>query len=284
VEREEPIRINKSFFESIIKNEEENFKRRWNSSSFIEHNILKVELNGYYTQEPLNKMAKNIKIYFYMSMGTQKIIREVKSCILDGFGGVPVVFKTFPFVSFSFLKESMNIKEDLVVVDMGGEITDVSLFKKDTIEEIVSFPKGKNFFLRKIASKFNTFPQEASSLFETYLRGHAEKNNAEKISIIIEDVKREWCESFKKALESISDSGPLPQNIFFIGDEAIGDQFIKCAEGDDFAKFTILGQPFRVNKILFEGLNHYVSFKLKTPVERGDVFLTMESFFANKSL
>ena len=290
-EREEPIRVDRKLFDGIIKSEEEIFKTHWRSSpesngqpEFIEHEILKVELNGYYTKDPIGKKTKTIKIYFYMSLGSQKIIKEIKSYILDGFGGIPLIFRTFPYVSFSFLRENMNTQEGFVVVDMRGEMTDISLFRKDNIEEIVSFPKGRNFFLRKIASKFNTFPQEASSLFETYLKKHAEDSNAQKISFIIEESQREWRESFKSALEKISGSKPLPQNIFFIGDEAIGNMFIKCAEGDDFAKFTIFGQPFNVSKILFEGLNQSVNFNMKRPAEKGDVFLLMESIFANKNL
>jgi hypothetical protein len=281
VQRKESFKTTRSFFEKLLKAEEENFMRD-KSKFFIEHEIVKVELNGYYTKSPLEKFAKTVRAYIYLSLGIKEVKTEIEKEVLKNFGDIPLSFKTFPLLAFKILSNIINTQEGLILVDIGGEITDISLLRKDSLEETVSFPLGRNFLLRKIASEFKTFPKEAPSLLQTCLKGHAAKCNAEKISQILQGAGRKWCDSFTKALESISENTPLPQNLFLMGEESISSQFIefiKCTEDKKFSKFTLLGKPFHIQKILSEGLAHYF-----TSGEKKDVFLMLESLFANKVL
>lgn len=281
VQRKESFKTTRSFFEKLLKAEEENFMRD-KSKFFIEHEIVKVELNGYYTKFPLEKFAKTVRAYIYLSLGIKEIKTEIEKEVLKNFGDIPLSFKTFPLLAFKILSKIINTQEGLILVDIGGEITDISLIRKDSLEETVSFPLGRNFLLRKIASEFKTFPKEAPSLLRTCLKGHAAECNAEKISKMLREAGRKWCDFLTKALESISDNGPLPQNLFLVGEESISSQFIefiKCTEDEKFSKFTLLGKPFNIQKILSEGLTHYFA-----SGEKKDVFLMMESLFANKVL
>jgi hypothetical protein len=260
----------KFFIEKIIKQEKESV---FQETEVIEHEILKKDISQY-----------DAKVHFYKSIGIKKVKEDIEADILKEFGGISVSFKTFPFVSFYFLKNIANTNDGMIMVSIDGETTDISLIKKDVLKETISFPRGKNFLLRKTASSFNTFPQETSSLLEIYFKGHANYKNTGKISMLLFNAKNEWREYFRKALKSISYLCPLPQNIFFIGDEEIGSRLIKCAEEESFSSFTASKSPFKVNKILFDDLHQYVSFKLVNPVEKGDVFLLIESLFANENL
>lgn len=281
VQKKEPFKITRSFFEKLLESEEENFKGK--GMSHLEHEFLKVELNGYHTKSPLEKFAKSARMHIYMSSGIGEVKTEIEKEVLKNFGDIPLSFKTFPLLAFKILSKIINTQEGLLLIDIGGEITDISLIRKDSLEETVSFPLGRNFLLRKIASELKTFPKEASSILQTCLKGHAAECNAEKISKIFQGTGKKWCDFLTKALESISENSPLPQNLFLIGDENISSQFIefiKCAEGDTFSRFTILGKPFNVKKILAEGLAHYFA----NPPTGRDISLLLESLYANKVL
>lgn len=286
ISQETPFKITDNFLKSVLDTEEKNFKSKYISAvgslkgtpDFIEHEIIKTELNGYYTDKPVGKTAKTAKIGVYMSLGVKEVEEEIKKEISKKFHDINLYFKTFPLLAFKVLGEIDNTQKGLVLVDMGGEITDISLIKNGAIEETISFPLGKNFLLRKIASKLNTFPQEAESMLKTYLRRHS--GNSEKIENIINEAEEEWCEYLVKSLEKISERGLLPMNILIIGEENIGNRFIKCAEREKFSQFTFLNQPFKVNNFLADKLSNYFEFK----TQNTDAFLVLESFFANKFL
>jgi hypothetical protein len=286
IKRERDFEVTRVFFENLMKSEEESFKSQEATQlkgepGFIEHEIIKTELNGYYTKSPLGKIVKTIKLYIYMSLGIGSLKTKIEKEVLENFGDIPLLFRTFPFVAFQVLNSVFDSQEGLILVDIGGEITDISLIRKNCLEETISFPRGKNFFLRRIASEFKTFSQEANSILQTYLKGHSLKGDSEKISKIIEEVKRDWGNFFEIAIKNISEKGPLPQNLFLMGDEIIGGQFIKCAEEERFSQYTFLGKPFNTKRILDEEFMHYFDFKL---TDQLDIFLMLEALFANKFL
>lgn len=286
IQKDKPFKITRNFLEDLLKNEEENFKKEWSlkqgslrgKPEIIEHEIIKMEINGYHVFSLFNKIAKEIKAHIYVSLGIKEVKQEIEKEILKNFGAVDLSFKTFPLVSFKVLKNIMNAGEGFVMVDIGGEITEVFSIRKNCIEEIVSFPRGKNFMLRKIASNFNALPQEVVSLLNTYFQGHLSDKDKIKIDDIMKKSEEEWCNFFRKALESINENSPLSQDLFLIGDKEISDKFIKCAENSNFSNFTTLGKPFNAQKIAAGGVEHY--FKGKS----NDVFLMIESLFVNKTL
>lgn len=286
IEREKNFEVTADFFENLMKSEEENFRTQratklGGDSGFIEHEIIKTELNGYYTRSPVGKIAKTIRLYIYMSLGTESVKKKIGEEVLENFGDIPLSLRTFPFVAFQILNSVIESQEGSVLVDIGGEITDISLIRKNFLEETISFPRGRNFLLRKIASEFKTFSQEANSILQTYLKGHSLKGDSEKISKIIEEAKRDWGNFFEAAIKNISEKGPLPQNLFLMGDEIIGGQFVKCAEEERFSQYTSLSKPFNTKRIIDEEFMHYFDFKL---TDQLDIFLMLEALFANKFL
>jgi len=275
--REKNFKVTRDFFENLMKSEEESFKSQEatqlrGGAEFIEHEIIKTELNGYYTKSPIGKIAKTARVHIYMSLGMGGVKTRIQEEVFENFGDIPLSFRTFPFVAFQILSSTIDSQEGLVLVDIGGEITDISLIRKNCLEETISFPRGKNFLLRRIASEFKTLSPEANSILQTYLKGHSLKGDSEKISKIIEEVKKDWSNFFETAIKNISEKSPFPQNLFLIGDEIIGGQFIKCVEEERFSQYNFLGKPFNTKRILDE------------EDEKGDIFLILEATFANKFL
>ncbi len=284
VKRENPFEITKDLLNELVKNEEKTFEAKKNSNfknlerEFIEREIIKTELNGYYTQSPVGKYAATLKTYIYMSLGIKEAEEGVKKEVLDNFGDVPLTFRTFPLVSFYVMDRIFQKTEGMILVDIGGEMTDVSLVRKDCLRQVVSFPRGKNFIVRKACSVLNTFPHEAFSFIKTYLNGHSSEKDSEKISKILEEARNEWFSFFETAVKNISEQAPLPQNLFLLGDELLANHLIASAEDKKFSQLTVLGKPLVINKITARGLNHYFSFKEDKPL---NIFLMMESLFAN---
>jgi len=293
VNKEKPFDINKKLLDDLILEETEIFKKTYveekgsslpsSEIELFEHNVMKFVLNGYDTVKPLGKRARQLDLYVYMSMGKAKVKEKIEDVLGESFAGSPVIFRTFPFVVFNTLKLSTDTREGFVFVDIAGEVTDISLVRREVLEEIISFPMGRNFVLRKIGKALNTLIKETSSVLSRLERGHSEEGATKKISKAMSDAKDEWCDIFKKAVGEVSEVSPLPQNLFVVGSDKIVEEFSICMEGDFFSQFTILGKPFNIKRISPESLDP--SLKLSPSLkEEKDIFLILETLFAGKFL
>jgi hypothetical protein len=289
--KNESFKIEKIFFEKLINNEMKIFKTSLASKPlyfkkepvFIEHHIMKVALNGYYVKKFFDKTAKSLEIYICMSAVIKDIKETAEKYFSQYFGDAPVFFRTRPFVVFAVLKNMINAEDGFIFADIGGDITEISLVRRNVLEETVSFLKGKNFLIRKVASQFNTFIEDAASMVNSFRNKHASASVSKKISFIIEEAKEEWNGFLKKALIELSQDAPLPKHFFLIGDEDIVPEFKECAESEAFSKFTILGKPFEVKQISSGTLKHNFRFQ-RSFYEDKDIFLMAEGLFSDKFL
>ncbi|NOY35930.1 MAG: hypothetical protein GXP44_03430, partial [bacterium] len=287
VRKNEPFEISKDFFEKLLDEEIEIFKKKRNGKisdfELIESESMKTELNGYDTAKPFGKKAKTFKAYIYMSFGSEEVSKELKKIISEKFGEPRVHFQTLPFVAFNILEKIIKPEAGYLFADIGGEITDISLVRGGVLEETVSFPLGRNALVKEVASRFKTTIKEANSLIERFRKGHAGVSDSKKISPVAERVIGEWSGFLRKALAEISSKAPLPRDFFLAGSAIEGLGFVESVKGASFSGFTVLGKPFNAHRVLPEGLKHYFKFERSFEKDK-DTFLMIESLFAAKVL
>ena len=286
IKREKPFEITSELLKDIVNQEVEVFKSGWKSKlphwqgkpEFVEKSIMKTDLNGYAIKNPTGKMAKVLSADIYISLGTKEVKEGFRKIVLDKFGDVPLKFHTFPFVALNVLRKIVDTKNGFVFVDIGGEVSDVSLVRNDVIEETISFPEGGSVLVRKISVEFKTFLKDAIALLDRFKRGHTSSDETKKVQLIIEDVKNNWCDTLKTSLIEISQKAPLPQKICILGNKYISEASVECVSGRPFSSFTILGKPFEVVQISSKSVAHY--FKVNKNLKKSnDVFMMLESLF-----
>lgn len=291
IRKEKSFEIKKNFFGELLGEEEKKFKEEsflagalWkNELRFIEHENIKTELNGYFTESPAGKKAKSVSAHFYLSLGIKQAMDKMEKEILKNFGGIPLLFRTFPFVAFFVLNNIIRTKESFLAVEINGETTDIYLIKNNALSEVASFSRGINFLIKNMTTELNTFPGEALSALRVYLRGHRSPESSGKIDALIKQSKEEWLSFFNKTMADIAENAPLPQTVFLLSDKIAGNLFVDCVQNNDLAKFTVLGKPLKVINIKPDWMAHYFDFNSTAPNDN-DIVLMFESFFANRAL
>ncbi len=295
VKRDLPFEITNGFFKDILRDETNALNEKFRvlgygyskfgnqNPSIIESKFLKTKLNGYHTESPIGKKAKEVESEIYLSVGAKEVMEKITSYIFKNFGTEEIAFRTFPYVIFSIIKSFFNSSDGFLLTEISGETTDFILVKDESIEEYLSFPKGKNVLLRKISSGFNSSPKETHSLLEAYMKGHLDGNDQDKMIKAIEEAQSEWCAEFRKIFELIKEKTPLPQDFFILGSDGVSKKFISCLEDSYFSSFTILGKPFNLRSI---NVNSFSSFFNQTESRQkiSDPFLAVESLYAKKHL
>jgi len=293
--REKPFEIKNDFFSRLIEEEEKNFISP--GTDYIEREVIKIELNGYHVKNPAGKNARSVKSYIYLSAGVEKMMKLAEEEIGKIFIHTPLKFATSSLVAFKVLNDIISNREGFLIIDIGGETTEINLIRGNVLEMSASFSKGTNLLFRKAAASLNTFLKEASSVVKAYSRGHRTLESSDKIAPVIKDSVGEWRDYLKKSLAAMARSMLLPQNVFVIGDDPVCKFFSSCLESEDFSEFTILRKPFVAQKINPEWLTRYFnqvssmtqsSQNLKKcetgDYQHKDIMLMIEAIYANNFL
>jgi hypothetical protein len=287
--KDTPFIFNSKLVESLIDKEvklfeEECLEKYMHSKNKvlpIELRNMQMMLNGYAVSAPSNQKAKELEITILVSMSAEEALEKIKETIGKHFYSRDIKFHSFATTSFSVARDMFVHQDDFLLIDIGGEITDISMIKKDIICSSISFSFGRNFLIRGISSVLDCSLAEASSYVSLYKDGHIEDESLKKIEPVIKKLKGEWLTKFQEALVNLSNDISIPATIFLTVDQDLADFFTETIKSEQFNQYTLTESKFRVVFLGTQTLNDIVSFKEN--VER-DSFLMLEAVYLNRLL
>ena len=139
----------------ILTFEEEHLAKYVHSSHkirSIELKNIKIMLNGYETSHPLDQKAKELEMTIFISMSPEQVLLKIEETIKKYFHFENIKFVSFAMSSFAVVRDVYMNQDNFLLIDIGGEVTDISMVKKSILRESISFPLGRNFIIRGIAS------------------------------------------------------------------------------------------------------------------------------------
>jgi cell division ATPase FtsA len=291
ITKDKPFRIQKGDVEKIIKNEVSLLKKNGASkmplvgkdAKIIEQFAMKVCLGDEPTQKYVGEKTSNLKIHTFISSGIESVMSGVEDIVMKNFGKIFISFHTLPLIAFSILKKKINSEKGFLLVDIGGEITDVSLVRKQELREVFSFPKGKNHEVRRTAEEFKISLEKADSMIKIFREGHLKRETAEKLSFILKDEQKKWLESLKEIFSDIREANggdPIPSAMLITSTTEVDKEVLREIKGEGFSMFVAPGERFKPEQVKAESLEHCFRFK-RGPHKDRDIFLMMESLFVN---
>lgn len=245
---------------------------------FLEKEVVRITLNGYETPKPFHRKTKKLESLFFVSMAPQDIIDLVKKKIERVFHIDDVRFHSFTLAFWNVVRGIWGVEKDYLLIDISGELSEISLVRDGALVETGTFPRGRNFFLRKIMSSFHVSIHEASSLLDLYFSGNLSNEVADRFETILNETKKEWLQNLKEALSRFSDGLFLPSHIFLAADEPLAKLLMRVIQDGKWGVATFTGEPFVVTLIGNEALANFS----KTTSTRQDNFLIIDSLFAQK--
>lgn len=190
----------------------------------IERKVIDVSLNGYPTNEPFGKTAKNAKLSIYMSLAPERILETVRTAAKNAFHGSRVAFHSFPLVSYGAVTELFPHERDYLFFDIAGEFSHMFMTNHSTITGSAFFPIGRNSLLREAGSGAESVEIAASTLALAQDGAmNTETHNA--TANILQGFADTWIAECEKSLQTLG-VGPIPKTWFVIADEAIQTYFV----------------------------------------------------------
>lgn len=257
------------------------YKEMENSVRSIELKNIKTVLNGYETSIPLNKKAKELEMTIFVSISGEQVLKKIEGAIGKYFHSNQIKFSSFTMASFAVVRGMYADKENFLLVDIGGEITDISMVKKNILRESITFPLGRNFLMRGVASDMSCTLDEADSLISLLKDGHAEEKLLKKLSLVMDGLRKEWLKNFQDSLANISNDISIPSTIYIAIDKDLADFFLETIKTEQFSQYTLTESKFEIiflNAQTLHGLALFEESAVREP------FLIIDSIYVNRFL
>ena len=291
IEKEKDFVITKNFLDSIVAVEEDIYKKELleqdggknnTPRKIIEKNILHIKINGYTVEEGLGKTTNALEAFVSFSATEQNICDTVYKNIFKQFHieSEKVFFHTFPIISFSVIRDIVPSLPGYIMLDVSGEVTELSLVNDNVVINTVSFPSGRNFIIRQIAKTFDFSPEIAESTLRLYSNGKVNMEIDEKMTMLFSDIEKEWSIYFENALLELSATMNLPSNIYITADKDVAEHyinFLKVPKADE-------SMNFRNNLSITQIDQNFLSkFYTSNPRLPEDEFIALLSIFYKKT-
>ena len=217
-----------------------------NSIRTIELKNIKTMLNGYETPKPLNQKAKELEMTIFISMSGEQVLKKIEDVIGKHFNFNLIKFSSFTMASFAVVRDMHTEHENFLLVDIGGEVTDISMIKKNILRESISFPLGRNFLTRGVSKNLDCTLSEANSLISLYKDEHAEETLTRKLGPVMDQLKNEWLKNFQDSLANLSHDISIPATIYIAIDKDLADFFSETIKTEQFNQYTLTESKFEV--------------------------------------
>jgi len=274
--KEAVIKVNEEFRKnSMTEGTDEETKK----PKLIEKNIVQIRLNGYPTNNPYDKKTKSVELSLFLSKISGDVYKNINKILSEVFYTDDISFHSFALVSFSVVRDIFNVEKNFILMDIRGEVTNISLIRNETLYSTASFPLGRNFLTREVASALNTVPEEANSLIRISLEGKFGSSESTKINTVLIDAQKRWLSSFRETLTDLSEGLSLPSMVFLTVDEDIGKWFNDAIKNEEFVGYTLAERPFTVITLSEKQLLKYC---VTIGESRCDPFLALEALFFHK--
>lgn len=249
------------------------------AAELIENKIMQVRLNGYKTEDPFGKKAKELEMQLYFAMASKAFLDAAEYAIHKSYRVAQIAFHSFAFPSLVVARGLVETTEDFLLVDIRGEITDVSLIQGDALVESISFPVGTNALVRYAGKKLGATVLETGSLLRMHAKGSLSDTEKKRLEKALGAGLGDWQRDLGRALLGLSRHAMLPRQVVLVVGADFAPLFERTVISKEFAQRALPTGAF--SAILMEYSRLRAFCKAREDHDRNP-FLMVESIFVNK--
>lgn len=280
----EPIVFTQSLLDKIIHDEEKHFAEESKDAQSIFHKdqvrlvekrITRIRLNGYETHEPFGKQASTIEVSLFLSALSKKVVAEVEEALLRTWRGIKISHHSFALAAFAVLRNMFVNQSSFVIVDVSGEMTDVSFVHDGMLLETLSYPMGRRAVIRKLSQELSIDYGLAKSILALHLKGELH-SSVTKIESVLASSKKDWLTHLEHVLATIVHTTPVPPTLYLLTDADVLPFFESTLTIGSMGDYVLGGKNFRVISVKDSMFESVVRYK---PSANKDFFLAVEALY-----
>lgn len=247
ITNEKDFIISESFLNEVTNKEETLFKTELSNNTedqfeIIEKSLIHTKINGYSLNSIIGKKTKNLEAFLCLSALDKGILERVFNTV-SRYSHIPnqnILVHTFPLVSFAVVRDNFETSGEFIVMDVTGDVTDLTLVQNSVIMQTVSMPSGRNFLIRQICRTFDVSAEIAESMLHMFNTDRMEDDGKLKMEELLTLVEKEWAIYFENALLELSPTLSLPTNVYLMSESDVAkiyQEFLKLQKLDATSMF-----------------------------------------------
>jgi hypothetical protein len=231
----------------------------YDHAKILEAGIVRLELNGYPTQNPIGKRAQHIAASALLSECEPAIREGVGQSLAKVFACPPPTLRSDTRALLSVIRESSALPKESLIINMTHEATNTLVVRKGVVADTALVKEGSASIVRRIAGE--RLPAEVFTLIRLMGLDACEDNACETIRTAIAKAEPELVKSFGDTFARLSGSRRLPNRMFLISHPDLEPWLIHFFGRIDFAPFTAMTRPFTPLPLSLETLKELVAFE-----------------------
>ena len=216
-----------------------------NALRAIEKQTLQVTLNGYPNASPIGVSVKELALSVFISVAPEHMLARIEEILTHTYHK-SVSFATSLSATFLVVRDFFPHQEEYLLMDIGGEVTDISLVRENTLVQSVSFPFGRNYILRKLARGLGRSLDEAAVFCMLYAEDKVEASMKASCDKILGEAKNRYLEAFQNALYSLSSEISVPDTLMLSSGADVSEWFTQIITHEDFHQYALSGKELKV--------------------------------------
>lgn len=281
--------ITENFLNNILINEVDLYTKELEgeysgqSFSVIEKSIIHGKINGYSLDNSIGKNTKKFDAYIYMSAVHKVFLNKILEIVHKSASVSTrnIHLCTFPLVSFATIRDYFTKDNDFLIMDITGELTDITLVRNEIVDKTVSMPSGKNFLIRQVSKNMNVSSEIAESTLKLYINKKLDDQTSIKINEILLSLEKEWSIYLENSLMELSPTMTLPSNLYLTVDSeyfAIFESFLSVSKMDQTNLFR---KNLKISRIDINTLSAFYENNTGSVL---DEFIVLISLFYKKNI
>ncbi|MDH5441981.1 MAG: hypothetical protein OEX08_00025 [Candidatus Nomurabacteria bacterium] len=167
----EPTRVTKKTLDKMLRQSFQSKSGSLVDDTLIEHKIIQATVDGYLSDNPQGKKSKKLDLVVMATTAPEMITERLRNSIAR-FYNCPVDMMSFGYVSFRAHQEALFEYDDMLIFDVGGEVTDVMVIHDRAPVIIGAIPFGTHHMIRNIADKTHKSIRDVRS--QLHIRSHGD--------------------------------------------------------------------------------------------------------------
>jgi len=177
----------------------------------------KTHINGYQVEDPVGMTGKTVETSFYFEATTHEILDTIKEFFIYHYPHTTFHVSSVAIANFQALRAAYSNDLEFLVIDIGGEVTEITLSMEGILEQMTSLPMGHMLLLRETASLLNVSLTDASFMINRYTEHTLESKKEEKIKPLILEFEDMWRKKLLIVLTAFTERYNIPPRVFFTG-------------------------------------------------------------------
>lgn len=288
IERERPFIFDRRALDASVAEESKRFKdeasreeaKLLKGAHVIEEKVIDIKVNGYRVEAPLGRETRRAEYAFHVALAPEQALKRFGDAFHKLFPAAVPKFHTFLLPYYAVAKAHFSRSGDFLLVDVGGEVTDVALVRDGLLLQSASFPRGRNFLYRRLAAARKSALAEAESLMKLLVERKVDADTRKEVAKLLTPIRDEWAREFRFVMTEQLKASFLPEDVILLSDGEVASWFSECIKGEEYAQYTLSARPFSVSTPSGSALASYV--KAGATIQERDRFLSIEAMYLHR--